>query len=206
MKKTCPLASREGMPPGLKMQKPKRKLCKRYDIEGDAHFLTFSCFQNQPFLSRERCCQWLADSLASAQEEGFFDLWAYVFMPNHVHLILWPHEGVAVSRILSRIKIPVTRKASAWVKKNAPSFLKNMEDRRAGKITYRFWQRGGGYDRNLRGTGELFEKIDYIHKNPLRKNLVESTEEWYWSSCRNFTADGEGPIPLKTESMPIRCM
>ncbi len=186
------------------MAERKRKLCKRYDIEGDAHFLTFSCFQNRSFLSRDRCCQWLADAITSAQEEGFFDLWAYVFMPNHVHLILWPHEGVAISRILSRIKTPVTRRAIAWVKKHAPGFLQQMEDRETSRRVYRFWQRGGGYDRNLRGTGELFEKIDYIHKNPLRKKLVESSEEWYWSSCAAYAGKGDGPIPLKTDSMPIR--
>jgi putative transposase len=83
--------------------------------------------------------------------------------------------------------------------------LKKMEDQHSGRTIYRFWQRGGGYDRNLRGTGEVFEKIDYIHKNPLRKNLVESAEEWYWSSCKSRADGVEGPIPLKTESMPTRC-
>jgi putative transposase len=108
--------------PAKELAEKKQKLCKRYDIAEDSHFLTFSCFHNQPFLKRDRCCQWLADSIIKAQEEKLFDLWAYVFMPNHVHLILWPHEGVGISRILSKIKLPVNRRAVAWIQKNAPFF------------------------------------------------------------------------------------
>jgi hypothetical protein len=39
-----------------------RKKCRRYNNPRDAHFLTFSCFRRQPFLSRHRTCRWLVDS------------------------------------------------------------------------------------------------------------------------------------------------
>ena len=67
------------------MTRPYRKRCKRYDIDGDAHCLTFSCFRRLALLSRERSCRWLLDALQLGLKQGQFDLWAYVIMPEHVH-------------------------------------------------------------------------------------------------------------------------
>ena len=48
---------------------------------GEAHELTF--------LKRERVCGWLADALNDARAKLDVRLWAYVFMPDHVHLLIW---------------------------------------------------------------------------------------------------------------------
>src|SRR4051812_32007928 len=42
---------------------PSRKRCKRFNLPGHAHYLTFSCFQRQPFLSRDRSRQWLIEAV-----------------------------------------------------------------------------------------------------------------------------------------------
>jgi putative transposase len=76
------------------MSVPHRKTCKRFDIDGDAHALTFSCFHCLPLLSKPRSCQWVIDSLQRGRELGQYDLWAYVIMPEHMHVVLWPHPGV----------------------------------------------------------------------------------------------------------------
>ena len=65
-----------------------RKTCKRFDIDGDAHTLTFSCFHRLPLLSKPRSCQWVIDSLQRGRELGQYDLWAFVIMPEHVHVVL----------------------------------------------------------------------------------------------------------------------
>lgn len=57
---------------------------------GHSHELTFSCFRRFAFLKAERTCQWLADAIQTARVKHSFDLWAYVFMPDHVHLIVHP--------------------------------------------------------------------------------------------------------------------
>ena len=36
----------------------RRKRCKRYNIPGEAHELTFSCFQRLPLLSKDRTRHW----------------------------------------------------------------------------------------------------------------------------------------------------
>ena len=66
---------------------------------GHAHELTFSCYQRFAFLKAKRTCQWLADAIRSALVKHSFDLWAFVFMPEYVHLIVRPRQpDYAMSR------------------------------------------------------------------------------------------------------------
>jgi len=67
---------------------------KAYNTPGDAHELTFSCYKRYRFLSKDRTYRWLADAIEKARQELNYALWAYVFMPNHVHLIVHSREHV----------------------------------------------------------------------------------------------------------------
>ena len=73
-----------------KQQKKRHR--KSYNEPGHAHELTFSCYRGYAFLTKDRTCEWLAASVREACEELEFSLWAYVFMPNHVHLIVHPEQ------------------------------------------------------------------------------------------------------------------
>ena len=174
----------------------KRKTCRRYNVPGDAHALTFSCFQRRPFLSRDRSRVWLVDALATARERHAFDLWAYVIMPEHVHLLIFPREDVySIADILLDIKRPVARQALRYVREHAPGFLDRMKDEQPnGSVRHRFWQRGGGYDRNLARTQIVHDTLAYIHANPVRRGLVESPVAWRWSSAGFY--QGEQDVPL----------
>lgn len=70
----------------------KFKTCRRFDEPGDAHALTFTCFKGQPFLAKDRSRQWMIDSIERARQKHQFDLWAYVIMLEHVHLVIRPKE------------------------------------------------------------------------------------------------------------------
>lgn len=59
---------------------------------------------------------------------------------------------------------------------------------------HRFWQRGGGYDRNLLMGNEFFEKINYIHHNPVRRGLAVQPTDWAWSSARWWAGMREGEL------------
>ena len=181
----------------------QRKQCKRWDIEGHAHFLTFSCFRNQPFLRTDRVCTWFAEIIDTARNKHPFDLWGYVFMPDHAHLLLLPKPGTKVSRNLYSLKLPLTRRVVAWARRNQPRFLAEMAHQQSnGKITHRFWQRGGGHDRNIWSAEEAHEKLRYIHGNPVRRGLVERPEEWLWSSARVRSENADPVLRIDQESFP----
>jgi len=179
-----------------------RKRCKRFDVAGHAHFLTFSCFNQRPFFPGNHAHQWFLDALDSARTRRPFHLWAFVIMPEHVHLLVLPHEGVCVSDILSAVKLPVTRRAITWATCHNPDALKHMLDvQPSGKRHQRFWQRGGGYDRNVKTIAEAHEKIHYIHANPVRRGLVEHPQDWPWSSWRAWEYDTDDPIRLDRDTL-----
>jgi putative transposase len=181
-----------------------RKLRRSSDDTTVAHALTFSCFRRQPFLAREQTCLWLVDALERARTQHTFDLWAYVFMPNHVHLVLWPRtDTFCLQSVLAAIKLPVARRAVAWVTREAPAFLPHMLDAQPnGDTAYRFWQRGGGYDRDLREPGTIHATIDYLHANPVRAGLVERPELWRWSSAAHFAGTSRPPLVPDVDSIP----
>ena len=124
-------------------------------------------------------------------------------MPEHIHLLVLPHKNATVSKILSGVKVSVARLARHWVEKEAPGFLSHMLDIQPdGKKCFRFWQRGGGYDRNICLVEELYEKMNYIHLNPVRRGLVNSPEDWFWSSFRAYEYGVKEPIAVDRESLP----
>jgi putative transposase len=149
---------------------------------------------------------WLIESLATARIKRNFAVWAYVLMPEHVHLVIYPREDqYSISDILTDIKQPVTRAAVKYVLRSAPSFLANMRDGRPnGKIVNRFWQRGGGYDRNLVRPETVHQVIDYIHANPVRRGLVGSPEDWAWSSARYYAGRSDVPLIPDDDELPLR--
>lgn len=127
-------------------------------------------------------------------------------MPEHFHMLIWPREvDYDVSDILYSIKQSVVQRALNFVRRNAPTFLERMKDRQPnGRTCYRFWQRGGGYDRNFSETKAICQEIDYIHNNPVRRGLCEHPEGWFWSSAADYAGIRKRPLPLQLESLPLR--
>ena len=178
------------------------KRCHRYNIAGDAHELTFSCYHNQPLLSAERTCKYLVDSIIASREKHKFDLWAYVFMPNHGHLLICPKgPQYSISSMLLSIKQPVSRKAVNYLKNNNPDGLKYLATSQIHR-SYRFWQKGGGYDRNITKVKTIVDSVHYLHNNPVRRNLAESADQWYYSSAADWQNGRQGPILIDFDSFP----
>ncbi len=125
-------------------------------------------------------------------------------MPEHVHLLLYPEQAsYSISRILSSLKQPVAKRAIHYVRTEATSFIPRMTDEQpSGKRSIRFWQRGGGYDRNLWSPRHIWETIDYIHTNPVRRGLCESDTDWTWSSARAYHGLNHNGPPVARCCLP----
>ncbi len=181
----------------------KFKTCKRYNDPGHAHLLTFTCFRNQSFLIYDWICEYLAESINNMKSKYNVSVWAYVFMPDHVHLLIYPKdETYDISSILFGIKKPFSQRVFAACKKKNPQLLSKMIDMDAnGNVKKRFWQSGGGYDRNYFNLKEIVKVIDYIHDNPIRKGLIDRAEDWEYSSANEYAGMGEGIIKIDKESL-----
>lgn len=184
------------------MTPPKRKTVKSYNNPGEAHELTFSCYHRIPLLSKDRSRGWFIDAMKSARKDQNLLLWAYVIMPEHIHIIVWPKDPVYEVRLIrSALKIPVQRHAMRYLARKAPHFLEQLKDIQPnGDVHYRFWQRGGGYDRNVIEHATLLTMIEYVHNNPVRRGLVEKATDWIWSSARFYA--GIRPVPIEMDPVP----
>ncbi len=185
-----------------KIEQQLRKTIRHYNIPYHAHFLTFSCFQQLSLFSRERTKRWLIEAIVSAKEKYKYALWAYVIMPEHVHLLVYPMlEKYNISLFLKTIKQSVARKAKHYLKENNPDWLNKLTVKRGPKNVFRFWQTGPGYDRNINSENELFEKIHYIHNNPVRRGIVLTPKQWKWSSASWY--DGERDVMLPIDDFTV---
>src|SRR5579862_5773922 len=111
------------------MNHQHRKQVRSYNEPGHAHELTFSCFRRLPLLSRDRSRQWFLEALESARQRRNLALWAYVIMPEHVHVIVCPGDTVYEVRLIrTALKVPVQRKALAYLRREAPDFLNRLRD------------------------------------------------------------------------------
>ena len=182
---------------------PTRKHRQSWDIKGNVHCLTFSTFRRQSFFTGKHAGTWFQEAIVDARRRSPFHLFAYVIMPEHVHLVLQPLPGVMMRGILWQLKCPMAQRVLGWVRKNHPEYLKLMADvQPSGKTAHRFWQRGGGYDRNLRSPSDVNEKIRYIHENPVRRGLVSRPEDCPLSSASQWITNLEGPVSLNLDALP----
>jgi putative transposase len=163
-----------------------------FDTPGEAHELTFSCLHGMPLLQSEHAKVAFLEELNQARAKLDFELWAYVLMYNHAHLLVWPRRPTcSMSLMLKAMKQPVSQRLIAEIRREDPGALERLVSRRRkGARVYSIWQPGGGYDRNMTSKAAIDASIDYIHMNPVRKGLVSSPLDWEWSSARQYHGKG----------------
>jgi putative transposase len=132
------------------------------------------------------------DEAVAAQE---FRLVAFVFMPEHVHLLVFPTRNDTTAESISAFLIDVKMPSSQQIKQDLMAtgsrLLAKLTIReRPGKMVFRFWQEGPGYDRNLQTEASVLAAIEYIHLNPVRRGLCKKITDWRWSSARWYVSDG----------------
>ena len=175
-----------------------RKTVKRFHEPGDFHALTFSCYRRMPLLTNDEWRQLLAEGLDRAVCGQLCHLIAYVFMPEHVHSLVQPTtHDIRIDLLLKAIKAPFSTRIRRLLEDAASPLLTRLIVReRPGVLGFRFWQEGGGYDRNLRSARAVEAAIDSIHQNPVRRGLCDRPADWRWSSARRYIQDGpEGVRP-----------
>ena len=126
---------------------------------------------------------WLADPRVACVVESailrgvelcHYCLWAYVIMPNHVHMLLRPRA--LLSRITRGIKGVSARYA-------------NLVLARVGKT---FWQ-DESFDHWVRSASEAERIRRYIERNPVLAGLVARPDLWRWSSAGRQLNPGAQP-------------
>jgi len=182
----------------------RRKQLRRFNIAGQVRELTFSCHQRLPLLNVERRYRLLARALDAATEKCGVRLIGFVFMPEHVHLLVLPERAESeISRMLAATKQPVSLAVRRDMQAADDPWLDRLTvQERPGKRCFRFWQEGGGYDRNMFNPNAVLQALDYIHGNPVRRGLCASPGDWKWSSWHHYFGGSADPDLPRVDGLP----
>jgi len=137
----------------------------RFHTAEAIYFVTSKTRGNRRFFSDKRNSRILLNCIDNFRKKGRYPLLAFVIMPDHLHIMLKPNGNENISKIMHSIK-------------RGSSRLINQMWSRKGPI----WQRSF-YERIIRDEKEFWEKVNYVYNNPLRAGLVESPEDYPYSSA-----------------------
>jgi putative transposase len=178
----------------------------------DLHFLTFSCYQRQPFFNNAAHCDLFLRILERVRRRYRLVVLGYVVMPEHVHLLLSEPQRATLSTAIQALKLGVVRtlqipndEAPAVPTPRAcpepaegsrkPGETWGTPSADVDKKSNHFWQ-ARFYDFNVWTEKKRIEKLRYIHRNPVVRGLVPSPEQWRWSTFRWYSSGEVGPVRI----------
>jgi len=154
---------------------------RHYDNDGFARFITFGTHNRIPILVGELFCNLIIDSIDAVREIHSFKLIGYVIMPEHIHLVIIPKNYQPVGQLIGKFKEVSSKEIHKALKVNGQEFVKRFTVVRNRLERFSFWQRRC-FDYNCRSESSMWEKVNYCHNNPVRRQLVGSPDEWPYSS------------------------
>jgi len=158
-------------------------------------FITSVAHDRLPAFRTEALKDIVCAALNEARHSGGFALFAYVIMPDHLHVItdgaLKPSDtlrflnGISSHRVIDYLK-----------ERNYTRSLAKLRDApKARRHAYSLWD---GHSQALPVFSESFfmQRVNYIHQNPVRAGLVERADDYRWSSVRCWNRWPRADEPL----------
>ncbi len=142
----------------------------------------------------------IVDSLRFCQEQKGLEIFAWVLMSNHLHLIVGVDKDLSDDEIQKEVSNVIRDFKKFTSKKIVEAIIQNEQESRrewmlnrfeyAGAndkkiVNYRFWQEGN-HEEIIVTNKFLWQKIDYIHMNPVRREIVSIPEDYIYSSASNY--------------------
>ena len=152
-------------------------------------FFTATIIEWKHLLANDEFKNIIIDSLRFLKNEGSIVVYAFVIMPNHIHLIWQIQEGFKRENVQMRflkftsqqIKFKLLDTSNTYLEE----FMVGLSDRK-----YQFWQRNS-LSIDLWTDYVFMQKLEYIHNNPVRENwiLAEYPEDYKYSSANFYLND-----------------
>ena len=152
------------------------------------HFITCSCYHRLPSLKPARARDRFLSILEQARQRYRFVVVGYVVMPEHIHLLVSEPEVGSPSTVMQVVKQRTARALLPGRKRDPRQ--RELFDEEPRRV---FWQ-ARFYDFNVWTTKKRVEKLRYMHRNPVKRGLVGSPEQWRWSSYRSYLLDEPGLV------------
>ena len=171
---------------------------QRYYGAHHLHFITASCYHRLPLLGSASRRDLFLEALEQARQRYQFVVVGYVVMPEHFHLLMSEPERGDPSVVLKVIKQRFARLIGKPPGDGpAEQFQQKSEDQPS-----RVWQKRF-YDFNVWTAHKEREKLHYMHRNPVKRGLVDQAEQWVWSSYRSYAFGEPGTVRVNTQEWPL---
>ena len=193
---------------------------KRFQNTGQTHFVTFSCYHHRPLFPTGTTRELFEWMLERVRRIYGLRVYAYVVMPDHIHLLVSEPQLRTLADALKSLKQGVSRrlidtaeggplKPDVGLSGEGGPFKPDVglsgeggpfkpDVGLSGEKAAHFWQKRY-YDFNVRNHEQFVEKIHYIHQNPVKAGLCNRPEDWPWSSFRHYATGFEGRVEIESE-------
>ena len=190
----------------------------RFHHSGQSHFVTFCCYHRGRLLTTDASRQIFESALERVRRSFKLQVYGYVVMPEHVHLLLSEPQRDTSSCGTAPLKpkdglngppVPICEPQRDTLADALKSLKQGVARRLLGDHPLKpktglngapqhFWQKRY-YDFNIRNYPQFVEKLRYIHRNPVTAGLCERPEDWEWSSFRHYATGCEGRVEIESE-------
>jgi len=165
-------------------------------VEGYAYFLTMTVVNWIDVFTRPVYKHIIVDALKYNQENKGLIIYAWCLMSNHLHMIAEADKKHNLSDILRDFKKFTSKAIVKEIGGNPEESRKKWmlsEFEFAGRHksnikNYKFWQ-DGNEAKEIHSNSFLEQKLDYIHENPVKAEIVENAEEYMYSSAKNYVGE-----------------
>ncbi len=162
------------------------------------YFLTCTIVGWVPVFTRREAVDIVLGAWRFLQREREFLLFGYVVLENHVHLIA---RAPRLSATIQSFKSFAARRLIDLFKSRSADVL--LRQLRAHKLRhkkesqYQLWQEGS-QPKQIQSDEMMWQKLEYIHANPVKRGYVDDPLHWRYSSARNY-AGQPGLIEVVTD-------
>ncbi|MBI5402941.1 MAG: transposase [Ignavibacteriae bacterium] len=160
------------------------------------HFVTSTTVNWIKIFTEDKYYNILTDSIKFYQKQKRLRLVAYVFLPDHFHLLLQSDELCNVMKLIKSYSAKQKiRQLKSDGKESILKLLKeNKKEYKTGR-TYQVWQEGF-QPKTIMSEYMYSQKINYIHFNPVKLELVTDPTEWKYSSAEYYVKNKAGVLSL----------
>ena len=173
------------MPKGLR---------RRYG-QHDLHFITCSCYRRLPLFASVRAKNLFVKILGEVRDRYGFALAGYVVMPEHIHLLISEPPKGTPSTVMQVLKQRVSRRLRRKPRSRSCAAQLRLRFGRPDNSLPHFWQ-PRFYDFNVWSQTKFVEKLQYMHMNPVKRNLVAHPKDWPWSSFSFYARRDSGLVRI----------
>lgn len=145
----------------------------------------------------------IINSLDYCQKQKGLIIYTWVLMSNHIHMIVGTEGTFLVSDVLRDYKKFTSKQIISEIinnpQKSRRDWLLNRFEysgKHDQKIKlYRFWREGNDAQ-EIFLESYLKQKLNYIHMNPVRAEIVDKAEDYRYSSAIDY-AGGQGLLKVR---------